>query len=320
MVLHSPGCGRVGRRRHSTRTRKRPRRKPAGPFRSAGLPESSGRTPCCSATAVRFRLISGQKRTAICAHGCGPISSGAPTMRASSRPSAVVHIRFPSSTDPSRVWCRHRSRCTLDRVPVRDSDRAARRTQMYETQVTVVGNLCDRRRQPPTERRHRRRELPRREQGAPLRPGRRDVGRRRPPVHRRDGAGAASRENVHASLKKGDPVIVTGRLFTRNYEHQGQRRTSTELEAHSVAADLARCTRGAHPDPPRRCRRPSRSTTTSRRSMSARSTTAGGSAPATHAGTGASPQGERRPDGSPARIWWAPYRATRADARRNYHR
>lgn len=49
-------------------------------------------------------------------------------------------------------------------------------------------------------------------------------------------------ENAAASLVKCDPVVVTGRLFTRNYEHEGQRRTSTALDAHSVAADLSRCT------------------------------------------------------------------------------
>ena len=49
-------------------------------------------------------------------------------------------------------------------------------------------------------------------------------------------------ENAIASLKKGDPVVVTGRVFTRDYEHQGQHRTTTTLEARSVAADLAHCT------------------------------------------------------------------------------
>ena len=49
-------------------------------------------------------------------------------------------------------------------------------------------------------------------------------------------------ENAAASLVKGDPVVVTGRLFTRNYEHEGQRRTSMTIDANSVAADLARCT------------------------------------------------------------------------------
>jgi single-strand DNA-binding protein len=49
-------------------------------------------------------------------------------------------------------------------------------------------------------------------------------------------------ENAAASLVKGDPVVVTGRLFTRNYEHEGQRRTALTIEASSVAADLSWCT------------------------------------------------------------------------------
>lgn len=46
---------------------------------------------------------------------------------------------------------------------------------------------------------------------------------------------------VGAALGKGDPVIVTGRLHTRTYEVEGQRRWSTELEASSVGIDLSRC-------------------------------------------------------------------------------
>ena len=49
-------------------------------------------------------------------------------------------------------------------------------------------------------------------------------------------------ENTIASLVKGDPVVVTGRLYTRTYEHEGQRRSVVTLEAQSVAADLAWCT------------------------------------------------------------------------------
>ncbi len=49
-------------------------------------------------------------------------------------------------------------------------------------------------------------------------------------------------DNVVASLVKGDPVVVTGRLYTRTFEHEGQRRTAVTLEAQSVAADLAWCT------------------------------------------------------------------------------
>jgi single-strand DNA-binding protein len=49
-------------------------------------------------------------------------------------------------------------------------------------------------------------------------------------------------DNALASLVKGDPVVVTGRLYNRSYEHEGQRRTAVTLEAQNVAADLARCT------------------------------------------------------------------------------
>jgi len=46
---------------------------------------------------------------------------------------------------------------------------------------------------------------------------------------------------VAASLTKGDPVVVTGRLFTRGYEIEGQKRSVTELEAFAVGPDLSRC-------------------------------------------------------------------------------
>jgi len=49
-------------------------------------------------------------------------------------------------------------------------------------------------------------------------------------------------ENAAASLVKGDPVVVTGKLYSRNYEHEGQRRTAVTVEAQNVAADLSRCT------------------------------------------------------------------------------
>ncbi len=47
--------------------------------------------------------------------------------------------------------------------------------------------------------------------------------------------------HVTASLTKGDPVMVTGRLFTRGYELEGQKRSVTELEAFAVGPDLSRC-------------------------------------------------------------------------------
>ncbi|MDQ2708074.1 MAG: single-stranded DNA-binding protein [Actinomycetota bacterium] len=46
---------------------------------------------------------------------------------------------------------------------------------------------------------------------------------------------------VSASLMKGDPVIITGRIFTRGYEVEGQKRSVTELEAVAVGPDLSRC-------------------------------------------------------------------------------
>lgn len=45
-----------------------------------------------------------------------------------------------------------------------------------------------------------------------------------------------------ASLVKGDPVIVTGRLRTREWTtDQGERKSKVELEASAIGPDLARC-------------------------------------------------------------------------------
>lgn len=49
-------------------------------------------------------------------------------------------------------------------------------------------------------------------------------------------------QNVLASLVKGDPVVVSGRLFTRSYEYEGQSRTEMEIDANAVGPDLARST------------------------------------------------------------------------------
>jgi single-strand DNA-binding protein len=49
-------------------------------------------------------------------------------------------------------------------------------------------------------------------------------------------------ENVIASLVVGDPVVVTGRLHTRSFETDGQRRSTISIAGQSVAPDLARCT------------------------------------------------------------------------------
>lgn len=60
-------------------------------------------------------------------------------------------------------------------------------------------------------------------------------------------------DGVAGSLAKGDPVLVTGRLSTRNFAVDGQRRSSTELDAYAVGPDLGRCTadiRRNHPGVP----------------------------------------------------------------------
>src|SRR5215204_5889648 len=48
--------------------------------------------------------------------------------------------------------------------------------------------------------------------------------------------------NAVASLRKGVPVVVTGRLSTRTYEKDGQTRSTCELEAIAIGPDLARGT------------------------------------------------------------------------------
>src|SRR3954464_15972082 len=47
-------------------------------------------------------------------------------------------------------------------------------------------------------------------------------------------------DNASASLVKGDPVAITGRLLLRNYEPDGQRRTAVPVEAPAARADLDR--------------------------------------------------------------------------------
>lgn len=45
-------------------------------------------------------------------------------------------------------------------------------------------------------------------------------------------------ENVANSLTKGTRVVVTGRLQVRSYEHEGQRRTSLELQVDEIGPSL----------------------------------------------------------------------------------
>lgn len=49
-------------------------------------------------------------------------------------------------------------------------------------------------------------------------------------------------ENVHASFVVGDPIIVRGRLLTREWQKDGKRQSITEVEASAVGPDLSRCT------------------------------------------------------------------------------
>ena len=45
-------------------------------------------------------------------------------------------------------------------------------------------------------------------------------------------------ENVLASMRRGDPVMVHGRLFTRSFERDGRRESVIEMEAVAVGPDL----------------------------------------------------------------------------------
>ena len=55
-------------------------------------------------------------------------------------------------------------------------------------------------------------------------------------------------ENVHKCVVKGDPVVINGKLAVREYEVDGQRRSSTEIEARSVGLDLRKVAAGVVPD------------------------------------------------------------------------
>ncbi|MFJ6674484.1 single-stranded DNA-binding protein [Actinosynnema sp. NPDC091369] len=49
-------------------------------------------------------------------------------------------------------------------------------------------------------------------------------------------------DNAQASLVKGDPVVVTGRLTIREVEFEGKRQPEVELEATAIGPNLALCT------------------------------------------------------------------------------
>lgn len=47
---------------------------------------------------------------------------------------------------------------------------------------------------------------------------------------------------VVGSLRKGDPVVVNGRMFEETYEKEGEKRTRVKVDAHAVGPNLGRCT------------------------------------------------------------------------------
>ena len=47
-------------------------------------------------------------------------------------------------------------------------------------------------------------------------------------------------ENVAASLKKGDPIVLTGRIYSRQYVKEENNRLAYEIEPDSIGHDLAR--------------------------------------------------------------------------------
>ncbi|MER5268550.1 single-stranded DNA-binding protein [Actinosynnema sp. NPDC002837] len=49
-------------------------------------------------------------------------------------------------------------------------------------------------------------------------------------------------DNAQASLNKGDPVVVTGRLTIREVEFEGRTRSVVEIEATAIGPNLALCT------------------------------------------------------------------------------
>lgn len=92
-------------------------------------------------------------------------------------------------------------------------------------------------------------------------------------------------ENV-SSLVKGDPVIVVGRLRTREWTTElGERRSVVEIEADAIGPDLARCTVSG-------VRRPRRDDRDDRGEP--------GSEDHHHEGTGGSGAGDWEPDAVPA--------------------
>ncbi|WP_447006106.1 single-stranded DNA-binding protein [Saccharothrix isguenensis] len=49
-------------------------------------------------------------------------------------------------------------------------------------------------------------------------------------------------DNAHASLNRGDPVVITGRLAIKDMEHDGKVLQMVEVEATAIGPNLALCT------------------------------------------------------------------------------
>ncbi|WP_436495047.1 single-stranded DNA-binding protein [Actinokineospora sp. HUAS TT18] len=56
-------------------------------------------------------------------------------------------------------------------------------------------------------------------------------------------------ENVATSLRRGDRVIVFGRMYHREYVSGQHQRLSVELDARSIGPDLARCAVSVNREP-----------------------------------------------------------------------
>ncbi|WP_051111867.1 single-stranded DNA-binding protein [Sciscionella marina] len=48
-------------------------------------------------------------------------------------------------------------------------------------------------------------------------------------------------ERVGETLRTGDPVLVTGKIVTKSFEHEGNMRTVTEMTGYAIGPNIARC-------------------------------------------------------------------------------
>jgi single-strand DNA-binding protein len=111
---------------------------------------------------------------------------------------------------------------------------------MYETQVTVVGNVATA---------VKAWKLPSGDTVAKFRVASTPRRRRGPDGDWTDGDALfvsvtcwrQLAENVLDSIGIGDPVVVRGRLYTDDYEWEGKRRFEIKMEGYAVGADLSRC-------------------------------------------------------------------------------